>query len=200
MRTCKLLIAAISAAALLGMLATTATAGRLEMSAQRWKATFASWEIVGVFGTSRCALTLEGSLHSRTMSKVAGSLIGYITRAGSGGCSAFSTTVLTETLPWHVRYLGFTGTLPTIGTLSEGIVGFAIRIREPGGITCLFRSTETEPARGTYNIAGGSLTSITLGGRIRSGAECLEVRAEFRGTSISLTEPSSERVLTLTLI
>ena len=179
-------LATTCALIMLGTLASTATAGRLSVSEQLFTATYSTWEIGGPFGTFRCALTLEGSLHSRSIAKVANTLIGNITFARLGTCSNGSATVLTETLPWHTTYVSFGGTLPSIERITTNVIGFAFRIRE-GASNCLWRSTAGEPARVIYGITGGTLSSAELGGSIRSGAECLGVRGTLRGRSNSIT-------------
>jgi hypothetical protein len=75
-------------------------------------------------GTDRCDLTLEGSFHSRTFPKTPELLIGYLTRVGTANCT-LTTTILTATLPWHVRYTGFSGALPDITAIRARIVGVA---------------------------------------------------------------------------
>src|SRR5438270_3751470 len=116
MKLCKLLLAVVGATVLLGALVGTASAARLSNSSTTFRATWTSAEFSGGFGTPRCSLTLEGSLHSATIVKTRGSLVGYITRASVGPCVNGSATVLTATLPWHVQYDSFTGTLPSIAT------------------------------------------------------------------------------------
>jgi hypothetical protein len=99
--------AALSAAVAIAVMAlnvTTATARTLSIGpSQQFRETFN--DIESSFGEIRndCRLTLEGSLHARTIAKVAGALLGYITRFATGQCTQ-GTTILTETLPWHVRY------------------------------------------------------------------------------------------------
>lgn len=149
-----------------------------------------------------CALTLEGSFHERRTAKVAESLVGFVTRAGFGGCSTGSATVLTETLPWHVRYMAFTGTLPNISSIRAKIVGAGVQVRENVfGITCLLRSSAAEPTIATFNReALGALSTVTLNGEIASGAECGGVRGGVSGTSNTLTVQSSATRITITLI
>ncbi len=201
MKLYKLLLAVVGASVLFGALATSASATRLSSSNQRLRATFASAEFGGLFGTTRCALTLEGTLHTRTIAKTAGLLIGYITAARLGACSAGTATLLTETLPWHTQYASFTGALPEISAVTTNVVGSAFRVRETGGITCLVRTTAGEPARGIYNrnVATRTLTSATLGGAIRTGAECFGASGTLAGTSNSLTNEAGG-LITVTLI
>jgi hypothetical protein len=189
MKLYKLLLAVVGATVLFGALATTASARSLSTTATSITATFASAEFTGLFGTTRCALTLEGTQHSRTIAKSPGSLIGFITRARLGACANGAATLLTETLPWHVQYGSFAGTLPRITSFTTNVVGSAFRVRETGGITCLVRSTAGEPSRGIYNrnTTTGAITSATLGGSIRSGGECFNQPGTLGGTSNSIT-------------
>lgn len=159
-----------------------------------WTVTWSEMSLSGGFGTVRCALTLEGSLHSASFAKVRGGLVGVVTGArGSSGCGIFQSRVLTGTLPWHVRYNTFAGTLPNITSIALQVVGFEYLIRETGfGIECLFRSTEAQPLNFTWSRTGsGAVTSATLGGTIT--ADC-GIAGTFGGTSSSFTPA------TLTLI
>jgi hypothetical protein len=103
-------------------------------------------------GTIECHVTMEGSFHSRTISKVLEALIGYITRAtvDSTNCTGGSARSLTETLPWHIRYGGFTGTLPTITSVNTRLIGFNYLI-QVGGTACLFSSTASSPMKQIVN-------------------------------------------------
>lgn len=167
-----LLAGAIVAALLLA--ATTASAGRLSfrnsLGTREWRAPWAPMEFSGGFGTTTCGLTLEGSFHSGTITKTRDSLVGYVTNARASGCGILTASVLTETLPWHMRYQSFTGALPNISSVSFSIIGFSFRIRETGaGVTCLMRSEEEEPIFMTWSrAASGSVTTATLGGTIIS--------------------------------
>jgi hypothetical protein len=200
MKSRKAALAVVGAVVLLGSLATAASARNLSVSNLRLRATFASAELSGLFGTTGCALTAEGSFHTRTIAKVVSRLVGYVTSASLGPCRNGSATLLTETLPWHVQYGSFSGSLPNISGVTGKVVNVSFRIRETGGITCLFRSTTAEPATTTLSReAGGAATSVTLGGSIRSGAECLGASSSLGGTSSSLTNETGTRG-TITLI
>jgi hypothetical protein len=87
----------------------------------------------------RCTLTLEGSFHSRSIAKVAGALIGFITRAavahpcgGEGEMWVHNGTEeplgvrTANSLPWHMTYQGFTGTLPDISEVRIRIRGVRV--------------------------------------------------------------------------
>jgi len=192
MRVTKVFITLTAVTITLGALTAMASATHLRFSSQTFRSTWTNAEFAGGFVGIRCNLTLEGSYHSATINKTAGSLIGYITRASIGPCSAGSATVLTATLPWHRQYRSFNGTLPSnISAIVTNIIGMAWRIREGGfSIECLFATRAAEPATLTYNLTAGSVTSVTLGGTIN----CEGINASLRGTS------STNSALTITLM
>ena len=196
MKLFRVLASTLVAIIILSALVGTSAAGRLSFSSQTFRAGFVSWKFNGGFGTTDCALTLEGSLHSRTIAKVAGSLIGYITRAGIGICIGGSATILTASLPWHVRYRSFTGTLPNISAVLVNMFGVTFQIREPTfGITCLASGGTMNM---TYNReAGGNLTTAVLGGT--SPTNC-GIEGTISGTSNSLTVLGGTARMTVTLI
>ena len=182
MKLCKLLLTVVGATVLLGALISTASANHLSSSTQSFSARWTSFEFIGGFGSMRCSLTLEGSLHSRTINKTPELLIGFITRASIGPCPSGSATILQASLPWHVRYASFAGTLPNIANITTRIIGLAYQIREPSfGITCLLTSTAASPAAATYTLTSGSVTRITLGGSIPCGS----FTGSFGGSSAS---------------
>ena len=190
MKLCKLLLAVVGATVLLGALVSTASANHLSSSTQSFRATWTSSEFIGGFGTVHCSLTLEGSLHSRTINKTVGSLIGFVTRASVGPCPSGSATILQATLPWHVQYAGFEGTLPRISSIRTNVIGSAFQIREPSfGITCLSTSTASSPSTGTYTLTSGSVTSVTLGGSIPCGS--------FTGSLGGRSSSNSAQTITL---
>jgi hypothetical protein len=200
MRLSRLLLAAATATVLLGVLVATASATRIESSATTLRAQFREVRFEGIFGSAVCQVTLEGSLHSRTIVKTRGLLIGYITSARLGPCAVGAATILTETLPWHVQYDSFEGTLPTITSIRTNVIGAAFRVRTNTGENCLSRSTAANPAVGTYNIAGGVINSANIGGRIPTGAECFGVSGTFSSDSGPVTVLNSTTRITVRLI
>ena len=163
----RLLLAMLGATALLCALAGTAPARNFSISSQTWRATWSALDVSESLGvTIRCQLTLEGSYHARTFAKVAGTLIGYVNRAALAGCQIFEgSRLLTEALPWHVRYRSFSGPLPNIASYATSIVGFAIQIRDSLGRTCLGTSTAAEPFILTWGgpVASGTIPATCLG-------------------------------------
>jgi hypothetical protein len=109
---------------------------------------------------------LEGTFHSNTIAKVANSLIGYITRAtfNTPGCvqeeGSTRALVLQETLPWHIRYSGFIGTLPNVRFRLQFINLVLELLGTPVG-TCRYSAS---PFGIIGGAAGGTIggTSTTL--------------------------------------
>lgn len=113
-----------------------------------------SGEVVNI----ECDVTSEGSMHTSTITKTRGALVGYITRVPQPqNCVGGSATILQETLPWHIRYDSFTGSLPRpSGTRLQGVL---ISFRLNVGFTCLYRSTATEPVMGIVEIEANGLAT-----------------------------------------
>ena len=160
----KLLLTSLIAAIALASAIATATASVFEISHLDFRATWATLTFRNDIGTTIiCPVTLEGSFHRHgILNKVPRSRIGAITNADvrDSSCTeaGAGATVLKETLPWHLQYNGFTGILPNIGTVRLLLIGAAFRIRSGGGITCLARTTTTEPAGGDA-LTGGALAN-----------------------------------------
>jgi hypothetical protein len=196
MNRCKALLATLGAVTLLCAAVGTASARNLSLSTQTMRATWQNLEVSESFGvTVRCQLTLEGSFHARTHAKVVGTLIGYVNRTALS-CPLSEWRLLTETLPWHVRYRLFAGALPNIASWWTSIVGFAIGIRSSLGLLCLGRSTATEPFFLTYNRgAGGGLTEA-----VASGSFPAECGAGMNNTLTVAGRTASIQAATLTLL
>jgi hypothetical protein len=176
----KLLLAALTATVVMG-LAVDASATRIESSSQRFRIQWTTARPL-IFATTggirvSCPVTLEGSFHSRTISKVSGQLIGYTTRAqvGSGEppCKGGTARANTETLPWHQQYNGFIGTLPRIRGIIQTLVGSRFEVLT-GGLNCHPTTTQREPAAGTTTV--NETTGAVIG---------FEPNSEF---TIALTE------------
>jgi hypothetical protein len=201
MKLSKRLLAAAATTVILGTLVSGASARNLSVSNQSMRMAWAIVTLSGGFGETNCALTLESTVHSRTMVKFIGSLVGYITSAILGRCTSGTATVLRETLPWHIRYSGFGGMLPIITSLYAHVTNFAIRVRELFGVTCLLRSTTTEPVIETLHraTATGAISEATLGGTIASGEECFHTTGTFSSISgeVSLLGTIATRITVL---
>ena len=171
----KLLLAALSSALVLAALVSSASATRLAQNETGVRITYSPLSFVPSFGsTVRCPVTLEGSFHSRTITKTIGSLIGYINRVTVGTCEAGTARANTATLPWHIQYGGFAGSLPGIESIETDLIRPSFEIQgEIFGIrvtcrytTALQRGINTREARGaiTGQTPGNESTSSETGG------------------------------------
>jgi len=173
------MITALVAVGALAALVSSASATRLSISNQQFRVTWASLELQPSFGaTVRCAVTLEGSFHTRTIVKTAGNLIGYVTHAtvkrpcANGEAWAFNGTevqngtTLANSLPWHVRYASFAGALPNITALTIGLEGARFLIEELG-LRCNYTATGVNGnPQGTARFVGREIEFL----RASSGA------------------------------
>jgi len=204
------LVAGLAAAFILAAGLGTASARNLSATHQSLRATWAGLELTNSINTVtvRCPVTLEGSFHSRTIAKVANSLTGYITRAvlNSGACTNGRSTLLVETLPWHLTYEGFTGTLPSIATIRFLLIRVAFDI-EDGTNVCLMVTTSEEPASGIAvlgvgGVVNGLRVDETRRIRLRNGPGglfCGLGNGSLRGTG-GLTVLGTSNSVSITLI
>jgi hypothetical protein len=150
----KLLLAGLTAALAFGAFVSAAPAVRLALSGQQFRATWNKLQFQG-FVTIECHVTIEGSFHSRTISKVLEALVGYVSRVtvDSTNCTNGSARALTELLPWHIRYGGFTGTLPDITGINLRLVrgAFLVQVAGIAPAKCLYESTAASPMKGVVN-------------------------------------------------
>lgn len=80
--------------------------------------------------------------------------LGYITAVSIGLCGGANDASILS-LPWHIQYRTFIGTLPNIIGAGVDIVGFAGNFDFPLVGDCLYLSTSGSPARMTINVSGG---------------------------------------------
>ena len=114
-------IAMAAATLLLAGVAASASARSLSTSEQSLRATWSSVEFAGSGATIRCRVTLEGSFHARSISKVRGALAGAVTRAIIGhpctggeawadnGTESEPLGTAPNKLPFHITYESFQG-------------------------------------------------------------------------------------------
>jgi hypothetical protein len=198
MKQGKILLVIAGATVLLAALVGTASAGRLSTTELRLRATWTRLSYATGGGTAECEVAVEGAFHERTIAKTRGRLSGLITAAAITRCARGGVTVLRETLPWHVQYDSFTGTLPNISAIRANIIGLSFRLREPVfGIECLARSTTESPGTLTFNreTATGTTISATAGGTLPCGS----FSGGLSGTTSTLVDSGGARV-TVTLI
>jgi hypothetical protein len=167
----KLILASLTATLLMALAVSgTASARVFSLSNMNFRVVWSSLEFTNEtgFGTVRCRVTLEGSFHSQTISKVEKALIGYISRANVAGerCTGGSATINQESLPWHITYSGFTGRLPTITSIRLLLQNAKFEIRVPGIGPCLAIVEPANQARGEVIVSGGEATNLLPDGSV----------------------------------
>jgi len=200
----KLVLIGLGAALLMAASVGSASAGRYSIShGELFRLSWASlrFQIIGITD-AECPVTLEASLHSRTTSKVAGTLLGYITRASLGRCITGNATILSETLPWHVQYGGFNEALPRPKPIIN-ITGFALQINNAVTGVCLMRTTATEPltviTEPTYEAGGNGIAERLTTDETKSMACPPLGRGTIAGSS-AVTDSSGARNVLIRLI
>ena len=190
MKPRKLLLAVVSTTVLLGALVTSAFARNLELSSQTNTALWSRMNFAGGFDTLECEFKISGSFHTRTFTKTINSLIGYITEGTILRCPRGSATINQASFPWHVRYGGFSGTLPNITGARATITGVEWRIREPVfGITCTVRR-ETSRTSATYTVSSGTITRAEVEGT----SPCGEFTGTLAGSTTNVTNGAGARI------
>jgi hypothetical protein len=172
----KLILTALAASLLLSAMVSTASARNLSVSNQNIRATWTLLEFAVSREVSvRCQVTLEGSFHTRTIAKVADALIGAITRAivkqeacreGTGsafnGVERYNGTTTPNTLPWHITYRSFRGTLPNIESIRIALSRFRFGIRDSFGLCTGQYGNESDAVQAdAAREAGGGISSLT---------------------------------------
>jgi hypothetical protein len=165
-RHIRLLLTGLAATAILAAAVGTASAQRFSVSNQQIRVVWRSLELSNSItaNTVRCAVTIEGSFHSRTIAKVRELLIGYLTKGNvqNNQCTGGRATILGETLPWHITYQRFRGTLPRIEEILLNLIRSGFDIEIPGVNNCRAISSLANPIRaiGNLNTTTGQVTSL----------------------------------------
>jgi hypothetical protein len=158
-----LLLAGAIATFLLALAVTEASANRLSVSNRNFRIVWlpADFGNTGVGNINiECDVTMEGSFHSATIAKTSGALVGFISRGTIANCINGRAEFIQTTLPWHVRYGGFEGTLPNISGVTLNIVGLGVTL-EREGVTCTTHTTAAQPLVGIARTgAGGAVNSF----------------------------------------
>jgi hypothetical protein len=121
----KIFLTALTAAAIFASLAASASARNFSLTNRNirvvWTETNPFEWVIEALTAFKCRVTLEGSFHCATISKITEALVGYISRATTDqetcidpSGNGVRVVPRQETLPWHIRYISFSGTLPRI--------------------------------------------------------------------------------------
>lgn len=206
----RLSLLALTTSATMALAVGTASANHLSTSSTEFYHTYSSLEFIPPVGeTVRCGVTLSGSFHSRTSSKIREALSGSVThveisedREVGRSCTGGHVTVFHETLPWHLRYVNFTGILPTITGVTTALVGARLRIAN-GSATCNLTTTAANPSKGITSVErNGAATGITAEGSIPTEGEffCEFATGSFRGSGSIKAERAGATNITIRLI
>ena len=154
-RYTRLLLTSLAATAMLAMAVSNASAGRLSIDTKENRIVWSRLTLNNTAGFRAvlCQVTLEGSFHSNTIQKTPRALIGYISRAQVNTCTNGNATIDQESLPWHLTYEGFTGTLPRIETLRILLVRASFLI-SLGELICRAVTTTTDNATDIVTLEG----------------------------------------------
>ncbi len=152
----------------------TATAGRgIELNLERGElgrlsAIARGFSFTTSSGVVACDITRTITLH-RMIPKTVGVLAGLVTRVQVSNCTNGTVRVLTESLPWHLQYNSFSGTLPNPGVINFRAVNLSWLVEQMSGlIQCLYSGT------------------VLVGGVIRGGV-MVEIRYGPEGLTLRLS-------------
>lgn len=197
-------LVAVAGALLLSFAVGTASANRVRSSSASLRFVWTPMTFTAAEVFVYCDVILEGTLHSATVPKTVGSLIGLLTRATINFCTQGTVSVLSETLPWHLVYMGYTGFLPAFSNLQVAIVGMS-GLASVAGVSCLYRSTSERPLRAMLHVeAARAVTSISAEGlaspipKASGSLLCPSTMTAFGLGSVS--RAGSEEAVRLTLI
>ena len=182
----KVLLSTAVAVTLFAALTASASANRLSISNQNIRAVWTPIFIrVSEALEFTCVLTLEGSFHSRTFAKSIGTLIGHITRARvehpcttgmerlgewwvhNGTEAPLGGAAPATSLPWHMTYRAFSGTLPRISEVRILLRGIrtTLALRLGAGIICLAvygEVNESIISEWLLNPTNGTVNQVTF--------------------------------------
>ena len=207
-RYTRLLLTSLAATAIMALALSSASARNLSVNSANFRVTWASLNLANNLGfpTVSCPVTLEGTFHRQTITKVPNTLIGYITRAIVNGarppCTGGTATIKNETLPWHLTYTGFRGTLPRITEVDVLLVGAGFAVTT-GETTCTAKTETRQPAGGILTLgAEGRVTGLVADPTRQItlvGGLCVFGRGNFSGTG-TVTQLGNSTPITITLI
>ena len=203
---------------LLAVAAEAASANRLNVTNKNFRISFtdlAKREPTAGIVVS-CPITMEGSFHANAIVKMREILIGYITRASTNnaaGCAGgrifalngvenLEGVVVGNSLPWHIQYISFRGTLPRLEGMRVAVIGASLLV-EIAGLECLYRSTAARPWFGIFTVGAGGVLGFRSDETVAvpiNGEEGFCPRQIFVEGSGTVTLLGNTQRITLTLI
>jgi hypothetical protein len=194
----KLILASLTATLLMALaVSSTATARVFSLSNMNFRVVWTSLEFTQPFAFQNvlCSVTLEGTFHSQTISKVEKALIGYVTRAAVvNNCINGRATIHQESLPWHITYNGFAGRLPNITGIRLLLNNARFQIKSNSLLrTCNVSLEALHEARGEVLLsANGEATELRPDESVSIPTrECEITEGQFR------SEPGDGRITLL---
>ena len=158
-RRTRMLFACLTAAAIFAAVVSSASASRLSVSNRESRIVWRPLRLEAAGELVQCDVTLEAEFHSNTIRKTAHALIGFVTRASLNNCIEGSATILQASLPWHVTYESFAGTLPRPTSVRLLLINASFRADPPELPACLARTTTANPALGDALIEPNGLVT-----------------------------------------
>lgn len=136
------------------------------------------------------------------IAKAEARLVGWVNSfdVDEDACSGGTVIPLAETLPWHILFQSFSGTLPDITAIDFIITGVAVNFS--GMVECLYESDISRPATGTFTRdTRGKITGFSLdpGTPIPTGGFCGD-DAELAGTASVEEAEGGEALLLVWLV
>jgi hypothetical protein len=209
-RRTRIIIGGLTGALALAAAVNTATARRFEVSEQHLFGDSPEVTFEAAGNQIICAVSVEGSFHSKTISKVSGQLVGSVTKVTVqhpcirgelwvlNGIESIQGITTPNTLPWQVLYLNFRGTLPRIAEIEGALIGSGFKI-EIVGVLCLYKTTATKWGEAQIKVeAGGGITRIVANEEKRAplfegGAFCPSEYSQ-RGEGIVATQGTHREI------
>ncbi len=193
----KFVVAALTATALLALIAGSASA-RNGLSASPSSSTLIirNLELRGGFGTVRCNITQTVTLHA-SVAKSRGALAGQANVAVStNGCAAGNAGILVSgrrvtglTGPYHVQYQSFAGTLPNISSVTLAVTGVSFWITEPTfSVTCLTAEPQNIAGTTTGGNPATGMSVAAAGIRLEGGIGCGFIEGSMSGSGSIFAE------------
>jgi len=207
----KTVLAALVATVALAMAlaATSASARSLSVTEREFEVLLPALTFSAGGNNISCPITVLGHFNERTYAKT-NTQIGVVrhvepsTGAEPSFCTGGTITILNETLPWAVSYVGFTGRLPAIERVRLSLTGVAFRVTPRGSATCLAGTTVRNPGFGELRVgAGGRIESLrsdeSISIPLSGGFLCSFASGRFSGEG-PVTNLPRTAAITITLI